>query len=30
MSELSLPAQAYLLACDVEKNRLPDRQGPDT
>jgi hypothetical protein len=26
MRELSLPAQAYLLACDVEKNRLRDRQ----
>jgi hypothetical protein len=26
MSELSLPAQAYLLACDVDKNRLRDRQ----
>ena len=26
MSELSLPAQAYLLACDVERERLPDRE----
>lgn len=26
MTELSLPAQAYLLACDVERERLPDRE----
>ena len=26
MSELSLPAEAYLLACDVERERLPDRR----
>ena len=26
MSELSLPAQAYLLACDVDRERLPDRE----
>jgi len=26
MTELSLPAQAYLLACDVDRERLPDRE----
>ncbi|MEV7094308.1 GPP34 family phosphoprotein [Amycolatopsis sp. NPDC051045] len=26
MSELSLPARAYLLACDTGRNRLPDRE----
>ncbi len=26
MNELSLPAQAYLLACDVDRERLPDRE----
>ncbi|WP_103335053.1 GOLPH3/VPS74 family protein [Amycolatopsis sp. CA-126428] len=26
MSELSLPARAYLLACDTARNRLPDRE----
>ncbi len=26
MTELSLPARAYLLACDTARNRLPDRE----
>ncbi|MDQ7810217.1 GPP34 family phosphoprotein [Amycolatopsis sp. A133] len=26
MNELSLPARAYLLACDTGRNRLPDRE----
>ncbi|MGW3965227.1 GOLPH3/VPS74 family protein [Amycolatopsis sp. NPDC005003] len=26
MSELSLPARAYLLACDTARDRLPDRE----
>ncbi|MFT7871490.1 MULTISPECIES: GOLPH3/VPS74 family protein, partial [Amycolatopsis] len=26
MSELSLPARAYLLACDTVRDRLPDRE----